>query len=126
MREAPRFDRQRVVKGLVVGTLGLAVLFGSPALSFVVKPKQAFNPLQDCTQVTVDTWECMVDGKVVTCNPWNPQDPRCPHVALQPQGGTGGVWATVAPGVQPPAPVLRGGEKAPVAPLPLKPPAVVR
>jgi len=32
MREAPRIDRQRIVKGLVVGTLGLAVLVGSPAL----------------------------------------------------------------------------------------------
>ena len=36
MREAPRIDRQRIVKGLVVGTLGLAVLFGWPAVSLAL------------------------------------------------------------------------------------------
>ena len=84
-----------IVKGFVVSTLGLAVLFGSSAVSLAAEPRPAFDPVKDCTQITVDTWRCVVDGKVVTCNPGNPQGP-C-HM-LKPQGGT------QAPVVKPQAP----------------------
>ncbi len=96
------FTRRRgmraIVKVFVVWTLGLAVLFGSVAVSLAAEPKPAFDPYKDCTQITVDTWQCVVDGKVVTCNPWNPQDP-C-HRLLR-QGGTGGPKLPSVTPVQP-------------------------
>jgi len=96
------FTRRRAMKAtvkvFVIGALGLAVLFGSSAVSLAAPLKPGFDPARDCTQITVDTWRCVVDGKVVTCNPGNPKGP-C--YGLKPQGGTSGPKLPVT--TQPPA-----------------------
>jgi hypothetical protein len=91
---------RRIVKVFVVWTLGLAVLFGSPAVSLaapLMKPPP-FDP-SSCTRTSVDTWRCVVDGKDCMCPSPSPQGCKC--ISL-PSGTPG---RQQAPVVKPQAPV---------------------
>jgi len=58
-----------IVKIFVVGTLGLAVLFGSPAVGLAAAPKpDTFDPTS-CTQTSPDRYICVVGGKEYICTP---------------------------------------------------------
>ena len=79
-----------IVKGFVVGTLGLAVLFGSVvSLAALVKPPP-FDP-SSCTRTSVDTWFCVVDGKDCICPSPSPKGCKC----LAPRGTPGRQQAPV-------------------------------
>jgi len=118
MRELPLLDRQRIMKEFMVWTLGLAVLVGSPALSFA-EPKPIRPPGCQCA-----CWYTDADGTVkkgVTFFP-RPNDTSCTHLFVRGSGvpckdkagkehlGTrwanckfiGRITLPVAPGVQPP------------------------
>ena len=121
-----------IVKGFVVGTLGLAVLFGSPGVSLAVKkklsgrnwcdpgiPAPQLPPGKFCTGGREPT---PLNGET-GCEVWCCQDnPGCETMSCQPPGGvgalrnglprTGGMMQ-----IEPPAPVPLGGlRKLPVAP----------
>ena len=63
-----------IVKVFVVGTLGLAALFGSRAVSLAAPLKPPTDDPSSCTQTSVDTWLCVRDGKEYICpSPNSPQ-----------------------------------------------------
>jgi hypothetical protein len=132
------FTRRRamraIVKGLVVGTLGLAVLFGSAGVSLALPPKQVFKCKCRCVAFdvlggrhegsldsvyTYDELSCDIgpktkctvgalklEGTYASC-----MGPYKLNPAAITPGGTGGV-------LQPLTPVPPGGGTTPVAPSP--------
>ena len=119
MREPPLIGRQSIVKVFVVWTLGLAVLFGSPPLSFA-GPKLLRPPGCQCTCWYADAGGTMKEGKTFVPRP---NETSCTPLLVRGRGvpckdragkeylGTrwanckfiGGMTLPVAPGVQPPA-----------------------
>ncbi len=121
MREARLTDRQRIVKLFVVGTVGLAVLFGSSPVSVaqraticgctcwysgasgkVASEEVTFTTDRSCSIHNGQTWDCkdnagaLHKGSLAACKNITP--------AIQgesPPPGPGGVRPPVAPG-QPP------------------------
>ena len=73
-----------IVKAFVVGTLGLAVLFASPALSLAAFQKPDQVDPSKCRQTSPDRWDCLVDGKEYTCV--NPYDPKTCTLIPKPWG----------------------------------------
>ena len=80
-----------IVKGVVVGTVGLAVLLGSPALSLAAAPKSPIFDPSTCTQTSPDRWTCRgKDGKDCICPFPDPKycsclPPRGPGIPLRQQ-----------------------------------------
>ena len=71
------FTRRRramrgIVKVFIVGTLGLAVLFGSPGISLAMLKPPPFDP-SSCKQISPDRWECLCGKKVCTCKSPDPK-----------------------------------------------------
>ena len=58
-----------IVKGFVVGVLGLAVLFGWPAVSLAAAPKPDTIDPMSCTQTSPDRYICVLGGKEYICTP---------------------------------------------------------
>ena len=79
MREPPLTDRRKTVKLFMGWTLGLAVLVGSPALSFA-EPNPIRPPGCQCT-----CWYTEADGAVkkgVTFFP-RPDEKSCTHLFVR-------------------------------------------
>jgi hypothetical protein len=72
MREAPLTDRQRIVKGFVIGTLGLAVLFASPAVSLAERPQIPIVTYCGCT-----CWYSGAGGKTTSMQVTFTTDKSC-------------------------------------------------
>jgi len=99
MREPPLIDRQRAMKHFMVWTLGLALLVGSPALSFALQQK---DPVVNCKRISVDRFLCVINGKEYLC-PSEQKTPKgCTVHITQPPGGVG-----VPKGVTPPGGTLQ-------------------
>jgi hypothetical protein len=88
-----------IVKGFVVGTLGLAVLVGSPAVSLALKPT---DPVVNCQRQTVDTFLCVIGGKEYICPSPQTTPKGCKAAITQTPGGT-----RVPKGVTPPVGTLQ-------------------
>jgi hypothetical protein len=112
-----------IVRGFVVGTVGLAVLVGSPAVSLAQRPPTARVTLCECT-----CWYSGGSAEVTfttdrSCSTYNRRTWNCKDKA----GGLhkGELQACKrAPGViqgEPPAKVPPGGARPPVGPLQKQP-----
>ena len=73
-----------IMKGVVVGTLGLVVLVGSPGPSLALKPK---DPVVNCQRQTVDTFLCVIGGKEYICPSPQTTPKGCKAAITQPPGG---------------------------------------
>jgi len=76
---------REIVKLFVARILGLAVLFGSPAVSLALKAK---DPVVNCQRQTVDTFLCVIGGKEYICPSPQTTSKGCKAAITQPPGGT--------------------------------------
>jgi len=129
MRGAPLTDRWSVAKVFVVGTMGLAVVFASPALSLAERPQIPVVTYCGCT-----CWYSGAGGetqrKGVTfttdkiCSIYNGQTCYCDGQTCYSKYNAGAQYKGELQACKEIAPMIQGEPPTPVPPRGVKPPVV--